>query len=180
MKDLVFENTLEFFSNFEYLRVPTKTIIVLEGKDLSKVYFIKSGFVRMFLTLPRGNELTLHVFKPGSFFSMITVLCDIPNVYGFESIGNCELFLAPIPKFKSWLSANPEILQDLTIRAFRGIAGLIYRLQLFSETRAEPRVKAAIDYLSQYSSYTHMDVSKVAGLTREATTVSIGKISKSH
>ena len=76
-----------------------------------------------------GKELTLNIFKPGSYFPMVWVMGDSPNKYEFQTLTKVELIRTSKESFLSFIEKDPEILMDLTRRILTGVDGLLTNIQ---------------------------------------------------
>lgn len=148
-------------------------------------YYIESGEVRMYTISPEtGNALTLHVFRPGSFFPLFSLLSDRDSQFFFETRTQTVLRPAPFSKVKAFLLEHPDDLFALTSRLASGLERLAGRLELVSFTDVYGRVMAAFLYLARHHGQpvdggvdvgrvTHQELSEFVGATREATSLAI-------
>ncbi len=114
-----------FFVKYKTIqRYKKNQSIIGPGADPSGVFYLKSGFVRLYLISEDGKELTFNIFKPGTYFPMIWALNDTPNVFFFESLTDVLLLKAPRDEVVKHIEDNPDILYDLTKRTLNGLDGM--------------------------------------------------------
>jgi CRP/FNR family transcriptional regulator len=176
---------------FPQLSFTPKTIILDPVKALNDVYYLEEGFVRMYLLSEDGEELTLHVFRKGTYFPLMLILTDSPNKYYFEAV--TPVFVRKIPKNKiiTILKENPDILFDLSTRLSGGIMGYLVKVESLLLHDAYKRVISILNYLGERfsetlpdgsvkinMSITHYLLSTWVGLTRETVSRQIEKLEK--
>jgi CRP-like cAMP-binding protein len=181
----------QFFSEYKLIGYKSKEVIIHQSDEPTGVYFLKSGFVKMNTILKNGNELTLNIFKPGSFFPMTWALADSPNNYVYQALTDVSLYKASRKGVVNFLKENPDVLYDLTKRVLSGLDGFLVNMTYLVIGGAASRVSSAIIVLSKRFGkvtrgrkitinirLTHQDIANISGLTREATSVEISKLQK--
>lgn len=88
------ETIQEFSEMFTELSVPAKTILLEQGKQASKVYWIKKGCIRAWLE-SEGEEITFQFFTENSLVSSIeSFWTGKPSTFTLETVETCELLVA--------------------------------------------------------------------------------------
>jgi CRP/FNR family cyclic AMP-dependent transcriptional regulator len=182
----------DFFSGFKNLKKYKKNQIFLEpGVEPSGVFYLKSGYVRLYLISKDGKELTFNIYKSGMFFPMIWAIADAPNIYFLETLTDVELLKAPKEKVIEFLQDNPEIVFDLTKRILSGLEGLTKLMDVLLSKNAYNQVCAVVLMLAKrFGNHstenlvvidvplTHRIIGTLAGLSREATSRELEKLEK--
>ncbi len=177
--------------SFPQLSFSTKSIIIDPIQDVTDVYYLEHGFVRMYLLSEDGEELSLHIFRPGTYFPLMLVLTDSPNKYYFEAVTPVVVRKVPKPKIISLLKDNPDVLYDLATRLSGGIIGYLVKVESLLLHDAYKRVVSLLCYLGESFSehftqgdvrinlsVTHYLLSTWVGLTRETVSRQIEKLEK--
>jgi CRP/FNR family transcriptional regulator, cyclic AMP receptor protein len=181
-----------FFSQFNNLKYYKKDQIILEpNSEPNGVYYLKSGYIRLYLISKDGKEITFNIFKSGMFFPMIWALTDSPNIYFLECLTNVEVYKAPKEKVKEFLEDNPKVLYDFTRRVLSGLEGMTKLMDVLLSKNAYNQVCAIILMLAKrFSSpksnghliidipLTHRLIGTLAGLSREATSRELESLEK--
>ena len=181
-----------FFSQFGPAKKYAKNKIILEpGEEPNGVFFLKSGYIRLYLVSKEGKELTLNIFKSGMFFPMIWTITEIPNVYFLETLTDVEILKAPRKEVLKFLEANYSILFDLTKRVLSGLDGMTKLMDVLLSKNAYYQVCAVIlmlgkrfgeenknGYLSVEIPLTHRLIGTLASLSREATSRELEKLTR--
>lgn len=178
-----------FFEKFAAIKYRKNETIIHAQDQPNGVYYIKSGYVRMTTFFPEGNQLTLNIFKPESYFPMIWAIADQPTNYYFQAITDVSLHRAPKSEFLSLIQNHPEELFKLTKRILIGLDGFIYNSQHLLFGDAYHRVLSAlIVFAKRFGEkdhgnkiiinlpITHQEIANLAGLTRETTTIFLNKL----
>ncbi|MBI2641680.1 Crp/Fnr family transcriptional regulator [Candidatus Roizmanbacteria bacterium] len=181
MKTFITGETEKFFSRFDLKRFSKGTRLINPEQKLSQVYFLKKGFAREYAISPQGNELTLHIFAPGSFFPMTWTIANIDNRYFYEAVTPLEIYSAPPSKVLEFLKNRPEILFDLTRRILIGLDKLLLRTEYLAFNRAEARICSMLLYLSRHFDelpFTHSEIASFAAVSRETASRTLEKLQK--
>lgn len=180
----------DFFSQFPESKYKKRQIILQPNDEPAGVYFLKDGYVRMYSVFEDGRELTLNIFKPKTYFSMMWAIADIPVSSYFETMTPVSLQLTPKNKLLEFLNESPEILYDLTRRILIGLDGTIVNFQNLLSGRAYNRVIAALVLSAKRFGtkinnrvtidlrLTHQDIASLAGITRETASLKLEALQK--
>ena len=190
MSDSAAAQLLRFFHPFPLLKYSKGKTLIRSEDQPPGVYYIYSGYVRMYSVFADGRELTLNIFRPGAYFPMIWAITASPNSYYYQALTEVSLRRAPKDQILSFLNSHPDAFFDLTQRILTGLDGLISRLQQLFSGSASTRVAAALHvcalrFGSPYRSsiiirlpLTHQDIANLSGLTRETTSLELKKLEK--
>jgi CRP-like cAMP-binding protein len=181
----------DFFSDGKIIEYK-KNEMILRPEDIPQgIFYLEKGFVRMSTILEDGRELTLNIFKPGTYFSMFWAIADIENAYFFQAITDVVVKRIPKEKTIPFLKENPEILFDLTKRILSGMNGLLKNMEYLLSGHAEKRIAAVLILSAKRFGIkkgggkieielplTHQDIANLSGLTRETTSLELEKLKK--
>ena len=181
-----------FFAQFKRPQHYKKGEIILRPQDEpTGVYYLKKGYVRLYLISPDGKDITFNIYKPGTYFSMMWALGDSPNIYFFESLTNVEVLKAPKDKVVAFLRSQPELLYTFIKRILIGLDGTTRLTQVLLTGSAYQKVASAILVLARRFgkksqngcviinlNITHKLIASIASLSRESATIEILKLEK--
>lgn len=182
----------QFFAQFgPFQRFKKGETIIRAGDEPAGIYYLKKGFVRLYLISADDKEITFNIYKPGTYFSMLWALGNIQNAYFFESISEVEVLKAPKDEVVKFLKSQPDILSDLTKRTLIGLDGTIKLMQALLTGTASQKVCAVLLVLTRRFGkkkkngetliqlpLTHKIIASLAGLTRETTSLELLKLRK--
>lgn len=189
MSSLVEKRLKIFFSEYPRSQYKKGEVLLRPGGAPQEIFYIESGYIRMYQIFEGGKELTLNIFKPGSYFPVIWVISDLANTYYFEAITQTSVYKAPQLRVTKLLKTNPEILFELTKRLVIGFYGLLSNLERLLSASACQRIISILVVLAtrfgKISGKTqvviilplsHEDIARLVGLTRETTSVEMKKL----
>ncbi len=178
----------KFFKKYPIKRFRQKEIVKRSDEDFKYVYFLKKGYVKMYSVSVDGDELSLNIFKPGSYFPILWAMGELANEYNYEAITSVEIRLVPKKEFIGFIKKNPAILFDLTCRLTVGFGSLLRRMEVLFFGSARNRVASALVIAAKRFGkengggeiriavpFTHKDIAALAGLTRETTSLEMKK-----
>jgi CRP-like cAMP-binding protein len=176
-----------FFAQFKNLQKFKKNQLILSpAAEPSGIFFVKSGYVRLYLISESGKELTLNIFKPETYFSMIWALNDVPNIYFYESLTDVILLKAPKEEIVKYVQDNPGVLYDLTKRTLMGLDGMTRLMESLVTGNAYQQIASVLLVLARRFGknikdneviitlpLTHRLIGTLAGLSRESTSLEL-------
>jgi CRP-like cAMP-binding protein len=157
-------------------------------KDLKKneniepgnnILFVQNGLIKMYVISINGEELTLNIFKPGTFFPMLNVFNEDNSHYQYEALEDSEILIAPKEELEKFLKTEPDIVWDLLHRVYRGMDGLLQRMVQFMSGDAYTKTIIQLLLLAKRFGVqeekglritipmTHLELSSHAGISRE-------------
>lgn len=190
------DNTLareraSFFQSYSTLRLDKKQTVIPGGEEPGGIFYLHEGYVREYdISAKSGNELTFHIYGPGSFFPLTWGLAGIPNRHFFQSMTDCELRVAPKEDVVQFLAQHPEQLLELTQRLLKGLSGLMTRMEFQVFADAYTQISAELVYLGRHfghqegnqvvlqKHFTHQTLADLTGMVRETISVAIEKLVK--
>lgn len=191
ISDKTLGTLVNFFADHPQKTYGKNETILNAEENPPGVFYLEEGFVRFYAISPDGKELTLNIFKPGSFFPMTWALGEKPNVYFFETMTAVNLRLAPKDQFLEFLKAEPEIFYDFNKRIMVGLYGFLTRVEYLLFGNASQRVISVLLMAGQRFGLkkeggqmeiqlplTHQSIADLAGLTRESTSIEMKKLER--
>src|SRR3954467_11692907 len=105
-------------------RLAAGQILFTEGEPSEHLYVVRSGRVRILVTSPRGDELTLTVLGPGDTFGELSVLDGSPRSARAEALEPVELLAVGAAEARQVLEREPTVL----LAAAAELAAIVRRL----------------------------------------------------
>jgi len=178
----------------------SKTITYKKGETILRpedkpqgAYFIKEGFVKLNTIFENGRELTLNIFKPGTYFPMMWAIGEIPNSYYYQAQTNTLIHRVPKQDVLAFLKNNPDVLFELTRRILVGLDGVLTNIEYMLCGNSYIRVVGAIyltanrfgertdgGKITMNLPLTHQDIANIAGISRETASIAINKLEKKN
>lgn len=131
---------------FEPVIVPKNTIIEEEGKIPQYLYFIVSGYMRLFHYNDNGDEITSHInCPPGFITSYFNFINQTKAAENAECITECEL-LRITKNNLDFITSESEAFKDFSIWVFQqSITYNENRSKELATLTAEQRYQKLID-----------------------------------
>ena len=182
---------LDFFSSGTFLRYKRGETLIGAGDEPHGVYYLNTGYVKMNSIFKNGSELTLNIFKPGSFFPMIWALGEVKNAYFYQTISNVSVYRIQKDKVLRFIRTDPKVLFDLTKRILIGLDGLLTNVGQLLYGNSYNRVASVLLVSAKRFGksfkngsvlidlwLTHQDIANLAGITRETVSLAMAKLAK--
>ncbi|OGD91769.1 hypothetical protein A3E14_03600 [Candidatus Curtissbacteria bacterium RIFCSPHIGHO2_12_FULL_41_13] len=191
-KNTYFKLDEQFFIQFNRAQSYKKGEMILRAQEEPKeVYFLKKGFVRLYLIALTGREITFNIYKPGTYFPMIWAIGNLPNFYFFESLTDTVVYTAPREKLLELVKNNPKLLFALTKRTYIGLDGIVRLTQALLTENARGKLISVLLVLGRRFGrketngdlvirlpLTHRILASLANLSRETTSLALEKLQK--
>lgn len=183
----------KFFSKFEVLNYRKGESVIRPEDTPRGVYYVKSGYVKMNLILENGRELTINIFKKGSYFPMTWAISNIPNTYFYQVMSKSQLRRVPKEKFLAFLKENPDVVFEIFGRVLVGLNALVTNIEHVLSGSAYNRTIAVLLLLGRRFGekmngnedtvivripLTHQDIANIAAITRETASIAIKQIER--
>jgi CRP-like cAMP-binding protein len=131
---------------FEPVIFPKNRIIEEEGKIPQYLYFVVSGYMRLFYYNDNGDETTSHInCPPGFITSYFNFINQTKSTENVECITDCEL-LRITKKNLDFITSESEAFKDFSIWVFQ--QSIVYnenRSKELATLTAEQRYQKLID-----------------------------------
>jgi len=171
-----------FFTSYPKRSYKKGELLFLPDQEVTEIFYLSKGHVRMYGLSAQGGEVTLHLFSPGSYFPLLPIMSNALNPYFYEAFSIVEVYVAPKEDAVNFLKSDADVLWHLATRAFQGLDKLTLRVESLTHANASDRLLSILFYLSRHfgvakkksvvftKTFTHAQIGAFAGLTRETTT----------
>jgi CRP/FNR family transcriptional regulator, anaerobic regulatory protein len=130
---------------FKPISVQKNTILEEQGKIPEYLYFINSGFMRLFYYDNDGDEVVTTLSTEGSFIaSFLSLINGIPAKENVECITDCELLKVSKIDFKNLIDTHETFKQFSLVVFQEAIANTEIRANDLATLNAEQRYKKFI------------------------------------
>lgn len=183
-----FQRIREFFSSHTPFHEPAGGILIRPDERPSVVYFLESGIVEQNRTTLKGQELTMNLFKPGSFFPLMDTVAQIPNQYTFVALEPCTGFKAPADEVVTWIKDNSDVSFEIMTRLMKGLHGMLLKTEKLMQRDATAIVaQTLLTFAARFPvtdsegttiaiSFTHQQLADSTGLSRETITRELSEL----
>lgn len=190
MRKAVQNELNRFFAQFKLLHYKKGETFLHADDPPPGIFYVKSGYVRLYSISKEGEELTLVIFAPGNCFPLSWAINNTPNAYNLEAMTDVEVWRAPKDMFISFIKNNPEVLLDLTRRVLRRLLASFVRMEHLVFGNSYEKVASMLFLLGRRLGkrkgrmtivqihLTHKDIGSLAGLARETVSLAMEKLEK--
>jgi CRP/FNR family transcriptional regulator, cyclic AMP receptor protein len=184
----------DFFDQIDkrvHYSVKKGTVLFNEGEPLSKIFFIKKGFVKLYRLSSEGRETTIYLYGPGQILGVRALTTEDECARHFaEAITDLDLIIIYRQDYLEALKTNPEYLLDLlhvfidrlnyTERKLEGfiITDVTSRVAYFLLDIAQRFCEGKVKNFQLPLPLTHQRIAEFVGSFRETVTLSLNKLQK--
>lgn len=167
-------------------------IIIYADDELSNVYLLKQGFIKVYSPAERGESKILLIFSPPATFPILMdMLVEIPHYkmrYSYEAMSDVEVLVMTKEKFYRRLQEDAvtrmvmAYVNDLTFV-------LASRLSMIENKDAKSKILGLMRYLLDVAGervsggkyeigvkITHNDIAALTGISRETASTQMKKL----
>lgn len=165
--------------------------IFYEGDTPGKIYFIKSGFVKMYRMSPEGRSTIIYLYGPGSILAVRALTSSDKQLkHTAEAMTDVEVTTMSEKDYFDVIANNPEYLVDLLHVFIDRLNYTERKLEGFILTDTTARVSSFLyDAAERFGEkkgktieipllLTHQTISDFVGAFRETVTVAMNRLKK--
>ncbi len=179
-----------FFSQHKQQKYKKGEILIQADNSPSGIFYVTKGRVKQYSISKHGEEQILTIYKSPSFFPMMWAINNTPNAHYFEALDDVEAWHAPKDTVVSFIRKEPEILYDFISRLYRGMDGLLSRIEYLMFGSAYQKVVFTIlNIAGRFGQkkgqkneiilrITHKEIASFSGLTKETISRESQKLQK--
>jgi CRP-like cAMP-binding protein len=163
-------------------------ILLDEGDDSEDIFCLLKGNIREFYLLESGNELTVYILSPISYFPISLILGVKLNAFCYEAMTNCFVTKISRAKLIDFVKDKPVLMNKLMKKLISEYAENLDRLGELVFGNAHQKVISVLLYLAKHFGeksrkiivvpikFTHQDIAALAGVTRETASIVMGDL----
>lgn len=148
-------------NKFFGISVPTrfkKGDMIIRAQDpLFSIFYIKEGYVRQFVYSENGDDVTINIFKPKSFFPIVSALAGAQNSFNFQAMTEVVAYRKSPDEVIKFLKKEHDVLFDLTKRLSSGLLGLALRIGASPFEPAYKKLSLILLYFAKHFGEQHPD-----------------------
>jgi CRP-like cAMP-binding protein len=169
---------------------PKGQILIYEGDPTDYIYYINSGYVKVYNILPSGAERIFFIYFPGDFFPLTSYLSQAGAVhYFYESMTDVDLYVLRSELIEEKVKNNFSLGEAL-IAYTNGVNQQFFtRIEALSVKSARQKVISLLMFLAEKCGkasgqveldmpLTSQDIADLCGLTRETASAQLVRLKK--
>ena len=177
-----------FFRKYKPLHYARGETILRAGDQPQGIFYLKSGYARVYSFSKTGEELTLIIFKSGDIFPVSWAVNNVTSGYFVEAMTASELWRVPREKFLEFVSDKSDILFELNRRMLERFLGLMQRMEYLVFGNAQAKVVSILLICAERFGrkvgaktiidvpLTHNDIAALVGMSRETVSIEMKKL----
>ena len=179
-----------FYKQFSIREYKKGEVLIRADDDPQGIFCLQKGYVRQFSISKTGNELTLQILKPITYFPLIWAINGAQNIYFYEALTAVEVGRAPKEQVVRFIKDKPVIILELMSKLLGDYEETLSRIEHLVFSDAYRRVISVLLYIATNFGvenskgiivnhrFTQQDIATLVGVTRETASIEIGKIEK--
>ncbi len=180
----------DFFKGYKNSKYKKGEILIRADDFPSGVFYLVDGIVRRYAISAAGEELTINMFKPISYFPMDWAINNTISTHYYEAMTAVEVYRAPKEEVLKFIKQNPDVMFDLMSRIYYGLEGYMLRMEYLMGGNARARlITELLIYAKRFGKengskvivdmkVTEKDLASEVGMTRETVSREMQKLMK--
>lgn len=165
-------------------------VLIYEGDAINKLYYMQTGYVKVYNILDSGSEHIIFVYGPGDIFPFTSYLSGSGTArYFYECMTDIKSLVMLAKEFERKVQGNTQAGEAL-ISYTNTIGGeYIKRIDVLSVNDARRKIIALLSFLLEKTGsddklsrldipLTAQDIADMCGLARETTSLQISQLKK--
>lgn len=172
--------------------VKKRSILIYQGEIPRQAYIVLSGVFKAYRLGNFGEEQIVGFRTKGDLFPETWVFNKTSSaLYYYEALEDSEVLTVEKPVFLELLETHPEIKQEIFNYLVTSYTGLLMQITALEQSRAAEKLLLMMYYLMfRYGKetsagvyrvdlkLTHTTLGSLMGLTRETTTMELGRLKR--
>lgn len=174
--------------------VKKRSILIYQGEIPRQAYIVLSGVLKVYRLGNFGEEQIVGFRTKGDIFPETWVFNKTSSaLFYYEALEDSEVLTVEKPVLLDVIESNPDIKQSVFEYMLNGYTSLLMQITALEQSRAAEKLLLMMYYLmfrygKETSSgvyhvdlrLTHTTLGSLMGLTRETTTMELGRLKRKH
>lgn len=167
---------------------PSQTVLLEPSAQVSTVYAILDGLVKMVAVDIEGKQVVISLFNKGTLLPLPAALLGTANPYFFESITQITVAKISVEQLKKELNKHPQTQKELFLCFLRGFTVMTQQITALKSNQAEEKIIVVLkqligkactdDSFTFLQALTQQDIADLAGVSRETVSRKLSKLLK--
>lgn len=181
----------ELFNGLPMRKFRRGQILIYEGDPIENIYWLVSGYVKVFSILANGGQRTIIIYNPGEAFPLASFLSgEGVTRYFYECMTDVEVKSRPQAKFQQMIRGNLELGEELISYTYNLSQQFVERIETLSAQSSRSKLISLLNYLARKSGkksgdsiklavpLTTKEIADMCGLTRETASLQLIRLRK--
>lgn len=172
--------------------VKKRSILIYQGEIPRQAYIVLSGTLKAYRLGNFGEEQIVGFRTPGDMFPETWIFSKTSSaLYYYEALDDVEVLTVEKPVLLDLINSRPELKEHVFNYMVSGYTGLLMQINALEQSRAAEKLLLMMYFLMfRYGKerspgafhvelkLTHTTLGSLMGLTRETTTMELGKLKR--
>jgi CRP-like cAMP-binding protein len=139
------------FKDSKLLNIPQSKIVIYEGHEVNKVYYIVSGYIKVYAIVGANIQRVPFIYRSGDIFPLTTFLADVGVArFFYEAMTDVKVYCITPKHLEKKLIGNLELAEDLIKFSDKTDKQFVQRVNdLISIGNPRAKVKNLLLFLAQ-------------------------------
>lgn len=177
----------DLFNDLPFRHFPHRQMILYQGDKIDRLYYIISGYVRMYNITPKGNERILAILGPGESLPLIQ---SEHAQYFYDAFTDVEAAYSSYEQIVERFLADSDYMEVARASGVKLMERMMEQMDMLSTDSAQDKVELALRFLAKhygdeadgYSTIkfrvTHQELGNLVNLTRETVSNLVQKLER--
>jgi len=177
----------DLFNDLPYRHFPHRQMILYQGDYIDRIYYIISGYVRMYNITPKGNERILAILGPGESLPLIQ---SEHAEYFYDAFTEVEAAYSSYDQIVERFMADEGYMEVARIAGVKLMQRMMEQMDMLATDSALDKVESALRFLAKYYGdeghevstikfrMTHQELGNLVNLTRETVSNLVQKLER--
>ena len=184
-----FTSLFEKLGKHKPLKIKKGNTILYQGDVPDKLYFIKSGFVKLYRLSEDGKDAIVYLYGPGSMIGIRAFTSEDKELkHNAQALTEVDIITIPRTDYVNLISQNPEYILDLLNVFIERLNYSEQKIEGFITKDVTSRIASFLYYIaSRFGNknnktisipipLTHSLVAEFVGSARETVTLALNKL----
>jgi CRP-like cAMP-binding protein len=139
------------FKDSKLLNIPQGKIVIYEGHEVNKVYYIVSGYIKVYAIVGANIQRVPFIYRSGDIFPLTTFLADVGVArFFYEAMTDVKVYCITTKHLEKKLIGNLGLAEDLIRFSDKTDEQFVQRVNdLISIGNPRAKVKNLLLFLTQ-------------------------------
>ncbi len=175
-KDVSISDVQDLLKSVETVSIKKRTVLIEQGSRDSRVYYLRSGLVRMYHLKDSGDEVTFDLIPEYNIVANFDLIgTEKPSNYNYETLEDSNFWSLEYEVFESIVHNNPKLEANRKYLLRKLLLAAKERLESFILLNPEERY---LKFIKDYPDLTNRAPDKYIAQILGITPVSLSRIRK--
>ncbi|HSW78763.1 MAG TPA: Crp/Fnr family transcriptional regulator [Candidatus Babeliales bacterium] len=177
----------DLFHGMPSRHFPAKQMLFYRGDEISRIYYVVSGYVRMYTITNKGNERTLTILGPGE---SLPIIQTEKAEYFYDAITDVETVYGTLEELIKRFLADPQYMDVARASGVIMLKRMMEQMEILAGDTAREKIETMLAFLGKYYGepvgeyhrlcfkITHQELGNLVNATRETVSQNIAKLER--